>query len=113
LSIRTCLPKPQRRQVESCRGLPQKSKLESLNSGIIGLKRNLIDGFDNLECRLACGVGRAPACREKTDKVLSQFADRDYQQSIMRMIMKGRQRNPTSIVSPVISRNDRSAGQNP
>jgi hypothetical protein len=62
---------------------------------------------------LSGGVGRAPASREKTVKVLSQFADREHQQSIMRMIIKGRQRNPTSIVSPAIPCNDRSAGQNP
>jgi hypothetical protein len=42
-------------RIEARWGLPQKPKLESLNSGIIGLKRNLIDGFDNLECRLAGG----------------------------------------------------------
>jgi hypothetical protein len=32
LSMRTCLPKPRRRQVESRWGLPQKPKLESLKS---------------------------------------------------------------------------------
>jgi hypothetical protein len=41
--MRTCLPKPRRRQVESRWGLPQKPKLESLNSGIrnLGNIRNL------------------------------------------------------------------------